>query len=88
MAKSTLRNESTQAGKEIWAAVDKAASRAPDWVKGKVVEASKRNITRASKKGGSTKEVATITRISKKGASATKGGTSRTSKKGGSKRRN
>jgi len=29
----TLRNESTPKGREIWKAVDKAAARAPEWIK-------------------------------------------------------
>jgi hypothetical protein len=31
--KRTLRNESTPKGREIWKAVDKAAARAPEWMK-------------------------------------------------------
>jgi hypothetical protein len=51
MTEPRLRNEETQAGKEIWEAVDKAASQAPDWVKGTVVKILKENIARSSKSG-------------------------------------
>jgi len=31
--KRTLRDESTPKGREIWKAVDRAAARAPEWMK-------------------------------------------------------
>ncbi|MGI6610720.1 MAG: hypothetical protein ACOX4G_09460 [Limnochordia bacterium] len=31
-----LRNEATQAGRDIWAAVDKGAERAPAWIKARM----------------------------------------------------
>jgi hypothetical protein len=33
MPDEILRNDSTENGKKIWKAVEKAASRAPEWVK-------------------------------------------------------
>lgn len=36
---SILRNESTEAGREMWRAVDRAASRAPEWIRQKVESA-------------------------------------------------
>ncbi len=49
MAERKLRNEETQAGKEIWAAVGKAAARAPEWVKQNVVKIAKETLLRSSK---------------------------------------
>ena len=54
MAKVTLRNEDTPEGKEIWEAVDTAASRAPEWVKGTVAKILAENIARSSKSGEGT----------------------------------
>jgi hypothetical protein len=34
-----LRNESTKEGRDIWRAVDKAASKAPEWAKHKIENA-------------------------------------------------
>lgn len=34
----TLRNESTEFGREVWRAVDKAANAAPEWMKAHVRE--------------------------------------------------
>lgn len=36
MSDRPLRNESTSKGKETWEAVDRAADRAPEWVKRRV----------------------------------------------------
>jgi len=36
-----LRDESTESGRRIWAAVDKAASRAPQWVKDRLAAIEK-----------------------------------------------
>lgn len=33
MAGEILRNDSTEGGKKIWEAVERAAEKAPDWVK-------------------------------------------------------
>ncbi|MCL6613385.1 MAG: hypothetical protein K6U03_01995 [Firmicutes bacterium] len=46
-----LRNESTQAGKEIWRRVDEAAGKAPDWII-KMVEQASTHIEKISSKEG------------------------------------
>ena len=35
----TLRNDSTKEGRDIWNAVDKAASKAPEWARHKIESA-------------------------------------------------
>ena len=49
MAERKLRNEETKVGKKIWEAVDKAASGAPDWVKGNLAKMERENLVRTSK---------------------------------------
>lgn len=39
MMSRLLRNESTEAAREIWRAVDNAAAKAPDWLRKKIEEA-------------------------------------------------
>lgn len=39
MSDEIKRNESTENGRKIWEAVERAASRAPDWVKQQVKDA-------------------------------------------------
>jgi hypothetical protein len=38
-----LRNESTDTGREMWRAVDRAASRAPEWIRTRVENAPMQN---------------------------------------------
>ncbi|HVH69018.1 MAG TPA: hypothetical protein VM716_14210 [Gemmatimonadales bacterium] len=39
MTEPTLRNDSTDDGKKIWEEVDRAAAKAPEWVKARLKEA-------------------------------------------------
>jgi len=48
--RKTLRNDSNQRGREVWKAVDRAASRAPEWIRKRVEAAPLSDEgTRASK---------------------------------------
>lgn len=46
-----LRDESTEEGRKIWQAIDRAADRAPDWAKERVRESFARKTKSAGEQG-------------------------------------
>ena len=51
MSSHVLRNESTKTGQEMWRAVDRAASKAPEWIRQRVENAPLKTSGRESNPG-------------------------------------
>jgi len=49
MPERTLRNDSTDDGKKIWEEVDRAAAKAPEWVKARLKESESQSDETESK---------------------------------------